>query len=102
MSSEGTKPAARQPRVRKPKFYEIRPSLDKGRPGFFLEDNNILTWGELYFPDFPEPPGVIFDRKIGHLPRDLELFRAFWLVSERTKAAFEAIDPRVSLSRNAP
>lgn len=75
-------------------FYEIRPSLDKGRPGFYLEDQSILVRGELAFPAFPQPPVVVFDRKTGHLPRDLELLRSFWLVSERTKAVFEKIDPK--------
>jgi hypothetical protein len=45
------------------------------------------------FPNYPEPPLFLFDRKLGRIPRDLELFNAYSLVSDRMKVVFQAIDP---------
>jgi hypothetical protein len=49
--------------------------------------------GRRGFRDYPEVPRFLFDKKVGRSPRDLELFHAYWLVSDRTKSVFEAVDP---------
>ncbi|WP_439402989.1 imm11 family protein [Bradyrhizobium sp. DASA03068] len=35
----------------------------------------------------------VFDKSVGQLPCDLEVCFAWWLVSDRTKALFEKLDP---------
>src|SRR5262245_46613842 len=90
------------PKVLRRKFYEIGPDFRAGgRPGFVLENIDTLapSVGVLGppaagrgFPEYPEPPRFVFDRKLGRLPRDLELYHHYWLVSDRTKAVFQAVD----------
>jgi Immunity protein family (Imm11) len=38
-------------------------------------------------------PRSLFDKSAGRLPQDLEEVGAYWLVSDRTKSVFEAVDP---------
>jgi hypothetical protein len=73
-----------------------------GRPGLRLENLEVLAPGEKVlrtpagrrgFPHYPVPPRFRFDRKLGRTPRDLELFNAYSLISDRTKIVFQAIDP---------
>jgi hypothetical protein len=45
------------------------------------------------FQSCPELPRFLFDAKLGLPVRDLEVFRNYWLISKRTKAVFEAVDP---------
>jgi hypothetical protein len=71
------------------------------KPGFSLENLTSLTQdvllqppsGQRGFQDYPEAPRILFDKKAGSLPRDFELFHDYWLVSDRTKSVFEAVDP---------
>jgi hypothetical protein len=100
MISDNTKSVARQrkPRTRYDMTFDYN---RRGKPGFLLE--NLLSLapdekallsppGRRGFRDYPEVPRFLFDKKVGRLPRDLELFHDFWLVSNRTKSVFEAVD----------
>jgi hypothetical protein len=101
MTSDNGKPVARQhkPRAR----YEMTFDYNKGgNQGYLLENRLSLAPdekalrpppGRRGFRDYPEVPRFLFDKKLGRLPRDLELFGNYWLVSDRTKSVFEAVDP---------
>jgi Protein of unknown function (DUF1629) len=45
------------------------------------------------FPNYPEPPRLLFDKTLGRPPRDLELCSEYWLISDRLKTVLEAVDP---------
>jgi hypothetical protein len=88
------KPTVRQRKPRKRKFYVMTFDYNRaGRRGFTLEDESVLPHGQFDFLNFSEPPCFIFDRKRGRLPEDLEQYANFWLVSDRTKTVFQAVDP---------
>jgi hypothetical protein len=57
-------------------------------------DEKILRTppGRRGFPNYPEAPRFLFDKKRGLLPKDLELYHEYWLVSDRAKSVFEAVD----------
>jgi Protein of unknown function (DUF1629) len=101
MTSDTMKPVARQrkPRTRYEMLFDYN---KKGNQGYLLE--NLLSLapdekalrpppGRRGFRDYPEMPRFLFDKSVGRLPQDLELFHAYWLVSDRTKSVFEAVDP---------
>ncbi|MCP3476982.1 DUF1629 domain-containing protein [Bradyrhizobium sp. CCGUVB1N3] len=95
MSSERSISIAKRPKVRKRKFYVIGPDYRVGgKPGFRLEDDNILPQGHYHLPPFDEPPRFVFDKRAGDLPHDLESYYGFWLVSDRTKVVLETVDPK--------
>jgi Protein of unknown function (DUF1629) len=50
--------------------------------------------GRRAFPDYPEPPRVLFDRKSHRPPRDLEDCAGYWLISDRAKQLFETLNSR--------
>ena len=91
----------RQPKARK--FYEMDLNLRvRGRAGYRLENENVLLQGQRLlspptgrrgFPEFPEQPRFLFDNKLGHFPRDMELCHSFWLISDRMKTVLETVDP---------
>jgi hypothetical protein len=95
-TERGRKPKAR-------KFYRMGPNLRVGGvPGFRIENVMTLTGGRPVlvppegrrgFPEYPEVPLLIIDRKLGRALRDLELFHVYWLVSDRMKSVLEAVDP---------
>jgi hypothetical protein len=101
MTSDNGKPVARQhkPRAR----YLMTFDYGKGgNPGFLLENRLSLAPdekalrpppGRRGFRDYPEVPRFLFDKKLGRSPRDLEQSGNYWLVSDRTKSVFEAVDP---------
>ena len=94
MSNEEIRRVTPRRASRKRKFYEISFNYSRsGRPGFSLEDKTLLPYGLSKLPDFSTPPCFVFDRKVGRLPDDLELYGIFWLVSDQCKAVFEAVDP---------
>jgi Protein of unknown function (DUF1629) len=81
----------RKPRERK--FYIMSFDYNRaGRLGFSLGDESVIPYGQFDFLNFRKPPCFIFDRKRGRLPTDLEQYRNFWLVSDRTKTVFQAVD----------
>jgi hypothetical protein len=102
-SVEHMKPAARQRKPRKRKFYDMSFDYNReGFPGYPLENLEVLAPDERVlrppswqrgFPQYPEAPRFLFDKKIGRQPQDLELFHSYWLVSDRTKTVFQTLDP---------
>ncbi|HSQ19251.1 MAG TPA: DUF1629 domain-containing protein [Blastocatellia bacterium] len=102
MSGEKTT-LIRQTRKRKRKLFVMSFDYTRGgRPGLRLQNGEVLAPGDgvlhapsgrCGFPNYPEPPLFLFDRKLGRIPRDLELFNAYSLVSDRMKVVFQAIDP---------
>jgi hypothetical protein len=97
--------AVRAARGRKPKarkFYRMGPDLRVGgAPGCRLENKMVLTGGRPVlvapagrgFPNFPEAPRLLIDKKLGRPVRDIELYNAYWLVSDRMKTLLELSDP---------
>jgi hypothetical protein len=92
--------------VRKPKtrkFYRIDPDFRVGgAPGIQMDNKDALLQGrrtlgpptgQRGFPDYPEAPHFLFDKKLGRPPRDLEEYHAYRLISDRMKVVLEAIDP---------
>ncbi|WFU83769.1 DUF1629 domain-containing protein [Bradyrhizobium sp. CIAT3101] len=101
MSDEKSEPIKRSKTIKR-RFYDMCPNYRLGgRPGFVMENANVLApdTGVLEsppgqgFPNYPEPPRFLFDKKIGVAPLDMELFHYYWLVSDRMKVLFEAVDP---------
>jgi Protein of unknown function (DUF1629) len=94
MSDEKSKPIAKRRQARNRTFYVMSFNYRRGgMPGYFLEDESVLPPGLERLPDFVEPPHFIFDEAVGDLPGDLEQYDDFWLISDRTKLAFESFDP---------
>jgi len=52
-----------------------------------------LPRGPWLFRDFVETPRLLFDKKLGRPPRDLENESGVWVVSAAMKAVLEAVDP---------
>ena len=86
----------------KGKFYDIGPDLRGGGKGHGLEVANAdrlappgtriidIPNGD---PDqYPERPQLILGPESGGMPRDLEGLAGIWIISERAKAVFEAVD----------
>ena len=101
MSDEKPEPIKRS-RTIKRRFYQTGPNYRLGgRPGFAMENADVLApdTGVLEpppgrgFPNYPEPPRFLFDKKIGVAPKDIELFHHYWLISDRMKTVFEVVDP---------
>lgn len=84
------------------RFYEISWSVFHAKADFDMENLDLLLGGhgalrpppgEHGFPIYPEQPRFVFGkRKKGPLPSDLELFHAYWLISDRLKEPFEVLD----------
>ncbi|QPF93757.1 imm11 family protein [Bradyrhizobium commune] len=102
MSDEKPKTIEKRSKAIKRRFYEMR--LDfriQSAPGVDWENIDELApdTGELDpflrrgFPNYPEAPRFVFDRKLGRAPLDFEQFSKYWLISDRMKAVFEAVDP---------
>ena len=95
-----TKPTGRSPQARR--FYIVNPDFRRtSSPGFRIENEKTLKQGMLTlgpatgcrgFPNFPEIPRIVIDRKLGLPPRDLEEYSAYWLISDRLKTVLEAVD----------
>jgi hypothetical protein len=84
------------------KFYHMTYDYRGGLAGLQLQNREVLEPGQKVleappgrrgFPNYPELPLFLFDRKLGRTPRDVELFNDYSLISDRTKAVFQAIDP---------
>jgi hypothetical protein len=93
--------SGRKPKARK--FYQMDLNLRvRGRAGYRLENESELLQGQRLlgpptgrrgFPEYLEPPRFLFDERLGHFPRDLELCHSFWLISDRMKTVLETVDP---------
>jgi hypothetical protein len=101
MANPAAPKRGRQPKARK--FYKMDQDLRvRGRAGYILENESVLLQGQRLlspptgrrgFPDYPERSRFLFDKKIGHFPRDLEVCHSFWLISDRMKTVMETVDP---------
>jgi hypothetical protein len=95
---------ARQRKPKPRKFYIITYSLAHKLADFAVENWVVLSpdgqglrppEGRRGFPIYPEKPRVVIGmRKEGPPPSDIELCHAYWLISDRLKSVFEAIDPQ--------
>lgn len=103
MASKTPIPVAAGETFEKGKFYDIGPDLRGGGKGHGLE---IANYDQLWAPgwsvmlppngdpdQYPEKPQLIHDPKLGGTPRDLEGLAGIWIISERAKKVFEAVDP---------
>jgi hypothetical protein len=92
----------RKPKARK--FYDTGPNYRTGgAPPFQIENEKALIWEGLTifashphrrgFPNYPEPPRVLLDKKAHRPIRDLEDCSGYWLISDRAKQLFEGLDP---------
>jgi hypothetical protein len=97
-----TSKRARKPKARK--FYVIGPSLRAGgASGYEIENEGKLLEGRLAlgpppgrrgFPDYPEPPRLRIDKKLGSRPPgDLQVYGEYWLISDAMKTMLETCDP---------
>lgn len=95
MVDERAVPVARRPRARKRRYYRIGPDYRVGgRPGFWPEDESIFPPYEVFrLPASTARIPFVFDKSVGSLPYDLEPCYRWWLISDRTKAVLEALDP---------
>lgn len=90
-------------RAKRRKFFRMHPDFRlEGRPGYRVENEKTLTGGigvlgpplkRRGFPEYPELPRVLFDKKLGRPVRDLEQCSSYWLVSDRMKTVLETVDP---------
>jgi hypothetical protein len=102
MSDQVATATKRVPKPKARKFYKMDPDFGLGgAPGFRIENKpNLLLGrrilgpepGQRGFPKYPEPPRLLFDKKLGRPPRDLELCSEYWLISDRMKTVLEAVD----------
>src|SRR5216684_3227010 len=90
----------RKPKARK--FYIISYTVIEKLPDFEITNLNLLLAGKRVlappvgqrgFPRYSENPRVLIGAKRGRPLRDLELFHAYWLISDRLKSLFESFDP---------
>lgn len=92
MTDEKVGSVAKRPRARKRRFYKISYNLS-GRPGWVADQSVLPPYRVMRLPASMPPVPVVFDKSDGRLPGDVELFFNWWLISDRTKAVFEKIDP---------
>lgn len=90
---------------RKGQYFVVEPDQHGGMHGVEIVNKNELTWpGDAtwfppgHYPDrpaYPATPRLAFDKDASKhkLPRDLDAVSGIWLVSERLKQIFEAVDP---------
>jgi hypothetical protein len=99
--SDSSKPI-RRPKARK--FFDVGPNYRTGgAPPYEIENRKVLIWEGLTvfvshpyrrgFPNYPEPPRVLLNKKAHRPIRDLEDCSGYWLISDRAKQLFEALDP---------
>lgn len=90
--------------TRRGRHFILRPDLTRGGRGHgvvFENEDALRTPPRLIlqpegggFPPLKETPRLVYDPKKGDHPEDLEGgMSGYWLVSERLKAVFEAVDP---------
>ncbi len=90
---------------RKGQYFVVGPDQHGGMHGIEIVNKNELTWpgDATWFPPghypgrpaYPVMPQLAFDKDASKhkLPRDLDAVSGIWLVSERLKQIFEAVDP---------
>lgn len=93
MSNQEAIAGAKRPRVRRHRFYRMRPK-GGGRRGYWVEDESVLPPHRVYrLPASNPHVPYVFNKKKGRLPYDIELCYQWWLISDRAKAVFERLDP---------
>jgi hypothetical protein len=98
-----TKQPEHQPGTRK--FYVMEPDIRGGGPGHGMKLANadtlkypgFVVFGKpaihpAGFDYFTERPQIVYDKEEGHLPRDLESYGGYWLVSDRMRRVLEEVD----------
>jgi hypothetical protein len=76
------------------KFYRLDDFRSRGDAfSFELENEKELPSGLERISDLSETPRFVFSRPAARRPRDLAPFYYAWLISDRTKAVFESVDP---------
>ena len=111
IAAETVRMRGRKPKA--PQYYEFNAALNV-RPPFFkivsggrLESHagSLLAepaWPDGYarlprhpwrFPDYREPPLLMFDKKFGRTARDVENKDGLWFVTSAMKAFLERVDP---------
>ncbi|MBR0756565.1 DUF1629 domain-containing protein [Bradyrhizobium jicamae] len=89
-------------KARARKFYIVGPNVRLGKGGWEMENLPALlmgprilapTPGQRGFPNVPEMPYLVFDKRTGRDPRDVEQFHDYWLVSDRIKTVLARLDP---------
>ena len=114
MTGQSARQTAKQRKPKARKFYIISYGFAHKLADFEVENLDALlaTSRALYpplslgasalypppgrrgFPDYPEKPRVaIGKRRNGPPPSDIELYHSYWLISDRLKSVFEAVDP---------
>lgn len=95
MGDERAVSVAKRPRARKRRYYQMGPDYSVGgKPGYWLEDESILPRYEVFrLPASTATARFVFDKSVGSLPYDLEPYYGWWLISDRTKAVLEGLDP---------
>lgn len=91
MSNAQSKPDKRS-RLRKRKFYELDFYRTGKSSGLYVDDDSPFSLWPGDLSNFAGPPCVKFNTR-RRRPRDVERWLAFWLISDRAKAVFEAVDP---------
>ncbi len=94
-ASPGEKrPPRPRPVARRRKFYRLDDFRSRGDAfDFDLENEKELPSGLERISDLPETPSFVFSRAAVRGPRDLAPIYYAWLISDRTKAVFESVDP---------
>jgi len=86
------------------KFWRISSSIYSAAPGIKFLNEDLLTEvtgsrifgapiGRRGFAEYPEPPLLLIDKKLGKPLKDLQSFYDYFLISEKTKSVFESLDP---------
>jgi hypothetical protein len=102
MPDQAVKATKRVRKSKARKFFVMDRDYRASRaPGYRIENKTKLLLGRRTlgpdpgrrgFPNYPEAPRVLFDKKLGRSPRDLEECSDYWLISDRMKAVLEATD----------
>ncbi|MBR0756566.1 DUF1629 domain-containing protein [Bradyrhizobium jicamae] len=94
MADRASNSIANRTKAHKRRFYEISSNYRReAAPGFYLQDESVIKYEVDRLSEIAEQPCYVFDKSAGALPQDLEEDGAFWLVSDRAKVVFEAVDP---------
>lgn len=102
MNDDDEKGALRQRCACKGQYYEMAFDYRPSRPSLKLLNHAVLAPGRLVleplperrgFPKYSEQPHFLFYKKRGRVPLDIRIFHHFWLVSDRAKTVFQAVDP---------
>jgi len=103
MPSKPVNTAKRGRRPKTRKFWKMGPNFRTGgAPPYQFENQQKLAMGQLVigpppgrqgFPDFPEAPLILVNKKSHRSLRDLENCGFYWLISERAKQVLEQVDP---------